>query len=177
MAGSYISSSLGPDERILHVARFHWWYTVSALGWVIVSILVSWLLLERITAPAARAFLDFPLIGPLGDHGQVKYLIAIGFCGFAGLQYAWAMMRKYTTEIAVTNMRLIYKTGWFSRHVQSINVNRIEGADMRQSVLGRAMNFGTVNIRGTGVGGVQMPPIAEPITFRQALIYAASGRA
>jgi len=56
-----------------------------------------------------------------------------------------------------------------ARHVAEINVDRIEGVDVAQGMLGRMMNFGFVAVRGMGVGEIVLPQIAEPVNFRRAI--------
>ena len=73
-----------------------------------------------------------------------------------------------TTEIAVTTHRVVYKRGLIARDTIEINFNRIEGLDIRQSILGLILNFGTVIIRGTGVGVQPMKYVAGPIELRKA---------
>jgi hypothetical protein len=46
-------------------------------------------------------------------------------------------------------------------------VDRIEGVNVLQGILGRIFNFGRVMIRGMGIGEVVLPPINDPIKFRR----------
>ena len=69
---------------------------------------------------------------------------------------------------------MIYKTGLISRYVGEISVNRIEGVNVLQSIMGRLLGYGTIIVRGMGVGEVRLPPIADPITFRRAIEKARS---
>jgi len=38
-----------------------------------------------------------------------------------------------------------------------------------QSIFGRLFNYGRLAIRGMGIGEVVLPPIEDPIVFRQAI--------
>ena len=84
------------------------------------------------------------------------------------------MIRKATTEIAVTSNRLVFKRGLIARQVGEINIDRIEGVNVLQSVLGRIFNYGRIMVRGMGVGEVTLPTIEDPITFRRAIEKARS---
>ena len=79
------------------------------------------------------------------------------------------MVIKATTEIAITNTRLVYKRGLVARHVGEMSIDRIEGVNVLQTILGRIFNYGRLAIRGMGIGEVVLPPIEDPITFRQAI--------
>jgi uncharacterized membrane protein YdbT with pleckstrin-like domain len=79
------------------------------------------------------------------------------------------MIRKWTTEIAVTTHRFVKKTGWFTLNTEEMALHNIEGVKVVQSFWGRMLNYGQIRIEGTGVDAVQLPTIADPIAFRRAI--------
>ena len=79
------------------------------------------------------------------------------------------LIHIWSTEIAVTNRRLIYKRGWISRRTDEINLNRIEEVNLRQGVLGRLLGYGKVVCKGTGAGDIELPVIGGPMAFKRAL--------
>ncbi|WP_052534334.1 PH domain-containing protein [Candidatus Phaeomarinobacter ectocarpi] len=79
-------------------------------------------------------------------------------------------MRKWTTELVVTNRRFIYKRGFISRRTDEFNAARIHAITLEQSLLGRLLGYGTLNVRGVDIGDFGLPAIAKPIEFRKALI-------
>ena len=79
------------------------------------------------------------------------------------------MIVRATTEIAVTNSRLIYKRGLVARYVGEMSIDRIEGVNVLQGVLGRLLGYGRIMVHGIGVGEVILPPLADPIGFRKAI--------
>lgn len=79
------------------------------------------------------------------------------------------LVRIWTTEIAVTNRRLIYKRGWIARKTDEINLNRIEEVNLEQGVLGRMLGYGKVFCQGTGAGEIDLPTMADPLRFKRAL--------
>jgi uncharacterized membrane protein YdbT with pleckstrin-like domain len=68
----------------------------------------------------------------------------------------------------VTTRRIVFKRGLIGRDTIEINFNRIEGLDIKQTVLGRILNFGAVIIRGTGIGVQPMRDVSAPIELRKA---------
>ena len=101
-------------------------------------------------------------------HWGIRVAAFVGFL-FSGWQCVKMMVVKYTTEICLTSDRLVLKRGAISRHVAEINVDRIEGVDVFQGILGRIMGFGFVAVRGMGVGEIALPQIADPVDFRKAI--------
>jgi uncharacterized membrane protein YdbT with pleckstrin-like domain len=102
----------------------------------------------------------------------MKAVLALIFLGIflVGIYIFFAMMiRKWTTEIAVTTHRFVMKTGWFSLSTQEMALHNIEGVKVMQSFWGRMLNYGTLRIEGTGVDAVQLPTIADPIALRRAI--------
>ena len=187
----YVQQSLGPQEEILMGARFHWMYTLQAIFWIMFGLAVGiamgyaaiWF---DISEEIRRTYGDLPdelrqkawEVIVIGRGGYLKLVwqmniaIRMGILSIfvVGLYlFAHMMLVKATTEIAVTNERLIYKKGLIARHVGELNVDRIEGVSVQQGVLGRFFNYGRVCIRGMGVGEVMLPPIESPIEFRKAV--------
>jgi len=80
-----------------------------------------------------------------------------------------ALFKQFTTEIAVTDRRIIYKTGFISRETAEMNMHRVETVAVEQSIVGRVLNYGTVDIRGTGAGIEDLKMIADPLALRSAI--------
>ena len=81
---------------------------------------------------------------------------------------AWA--RWYTTDIAVTDKRVIYKRGLISRRSIEMNVSKIETVDVEQGPLARVLGYGDVIIRGTGGTFEPLRHVAAPLNLRNAIL-------
>jgi uncharacterized membrane protein YdbT with pleckstrin-like domain len=79
------------------------------------------------------------------------------------------MIRKWTTELGVTSHRFVMKTGFLRLKTNEISLSNVEGVSVSQSFWGRLLNYGHLQIEGTGVGSVKVPDIADPVGFRRAL--------
>ena len=80
--------------------------------------------------------------------------------------WASALIRRATTELVVTDRRVILKRGIFSRQTIEMNRTKVESVDVDQTVMGRIMGYGTVIVRGTGGGLEPIRNIAHPLAFR-----------
>ena len=80
-----------------------------------------------------------------------------------------------TTEIALTNSRLIEKTGLVSRHARELQLSSVEAVELDQGVWGRLLGFGQVTVHGTGADTWTTPLLVDPVGFRRDLEYALSG--
>lgn len=142
---SYVQRVLQPGETVRHTASIHWivyWPGVLSLVLACVSLGFS--------ASAAQ--------------GKVLWQVAAGLFGAGAL---YLLIREWitwwTTEIAVTNLRVIYKTGFIRRRTNEMNMDKVESVRVDQSILGRILDYGDVSIIGTGEGGIgrHVPRSAE----------------
>ncbi len=129
----FASSVLAHDEYILHSAKFHWLYTLTASGLLL----------------------------------TLFWVFGLGIAIFAIM-----MIRKWTTELVVTNRRIIFKRGWIARRTEELALNRIEEIRLLQSVPGRLLQYGRVSIGGIGVSTITTPTIAHPLDLRKAIYEA-----
>ena len=84
----------------------------------------------------------------------------------------WAYVLLKGTELAITNKRIIVKTGLIARKTVEINLNKVESIQVEQSVWGRMLDFGTITVSGTGVASAPLERIAEPLAFRREFMRA-----
>lgn len=77
------------------------------------------------------------------------------------------MLDRYSDEFAITNKRIIVKTGLISRKTLEMNLNKIESVNVDQSILGRMLGYGSITIIGTGGTREEFPNITNPIEFRK----------
>lgn len=83
-----------------------------------------------------------------------------------------ALIRYKTTELAITNKRVISKSGFISRHTIELNINKVESIQVTQGIAGRLFNFGTLIISGGGNPQAPITGISDPLAFRKAFIEA-----
>ncbi|HEX4112964.1 MAG TPA: PH domain-containing protein [Stellaceae bacterium] len=150
---SYTEKVIQPGENVRFSGHVHW--IVYLRGVVIV-------LLGVIVAVILRRFDP----SPSGDI-SIPALVAIAaglFFGAISLAAAW--WRRLTTEVTVTDNRIIYKRGFIRRHTFEMNMNKVESVHVNQSVFGRMFDYGDIVIRGTGSSFEPLALIAHPLDFR-----------
>jgi len=81
-----------------------------------------------------------------------------------------ALIRYLTTELAITNKRVIAKFGFISRSTIEINLHKIESIQVNQGILGRIFNFGSIIVSGAGNPQAPVPGISNPLQFRRAFV-------
>jgi len=155
---------------LIHVGEFHWFYTLNAvlsIFWGIISCIVVLMVAHHVQGNYMGGFFSETFLGQIREVHPMVRLFAFLMFVMGLMRFAQMMIIKVTTEIAITNSRIIYKRGLVARHVGEMSVDRIEGVNVLQGIIGRIFNFGRVMIRGMGVGEVVLPPIDDPIKFRR----------
>ena len=149
----YVRKVLQPGETIVHVTQVHPIIFLPAISWLVAALV---LLIAALMA----------LSGDLRIGGEALS----AFCAIFALGSAIpALIRRISTELAVTDRRVIYKSGLLARHTLEMNRSKVESVDVDQSVFGRIFDYGDVLIRGTGVGFEPLQMIESPIEFRNAV--------
>ncbi|HKB84445.1 MAG TPA: PH domain-containing protein [Burkholderiales bacterium] len=103
-------------------------------------------------------------------------LVLLPVYGIGLLFWLWAWIVYSTTELAITNKRVIAKTGLIQRHTIEMFLEKIESIQVDQGVLGRLFDFGSVVISGTGVHSAPFRSIADPLSLRRNFMMAADAR-
>ena len=103
-------------------------------------------------------------------------VILLPLFGIGLLFWLWAWIVYSTTELAITNKRVVAKTGLIQRRTIEMFLEKIESIQVDQSVLGRMFNFGSVVISGTGVHSAPFKSISDPLELRKNFMMAADSR-
>ncbi len=139
----YIDETLGSDEKILHPVEFHWTHMFVAYCYLLIAV-ASLLMLS--VSPFALIF----------------FVSGI-------LLFIYRTIQYYSTERALTNRRVIQKKGFIARKVENISLQKIEEANLSQSIQGRLLGYGTVRLSGTGIGKIVLKDIDDPLKFMKSL--------
>jgi len=81
-----------------------------------------------------------------------------------------ALVKYHSTELAVTNKRVIAKFGFVRRQTIELNVAKIESVQVEQGVLGRMFDYGSIIVAGGGNPFEKVQGIANPLGFRRAFL-------
>jgi uncharacterized membrane protein YdbT with pleckstrin-like domain len=141
----YINEILQPDEKIVFTTTIHWMVYLPGIAmWVVTAIIYFY--------------------GTQYSSGWSLVALAIGLLAAFSTFRAW--FRRWTTEIDVTDRRIVFKRGFIRRHTVEMNMDKVESVDVDQSILGRIFDFGDIVVRGTGVGIEPLHNIQAPLQFR-----------
>jgi uncharacterized membrane protein YdbT with pleckstrin-like domain len=145
----YIEQNLVPGETVLYKTRLHWI--------VLVRPLVVGLLLGVI----GLAFVVGGYKAGAKDFGGMIFLGLLLLAG-AIVSVVGGLMRKNSTEVAVSNRRVLIKTGFISRKTIEVTLSKVESVGVDESTFGRMFGYGDVIVRGTGGTTEKFSRIANP---------------
>jgi uncharacterized membrane protein YdbT with pleckstrin-like domain len=145
---SYVKSNLIQGETLIYETGIHW----SALFWPFV--------LGILVIAGGVAFFFWQTFAGRIEMGTLLIAAAIVFL-------LYKIVQRGSTEIAVTNRRVIIKTGMAARRSLEIMLPKVESISVEESVWGRMLGYGTVMIHGTGGTPEPFQRIAHPNEFRQ----------
>ena len=137
--GEYISQNLQQGERVLYEAKvsLRSLYPAMAFG---VLLMLSVLF-----------------------NGLGALLILVVF----GAVFGALVLERKCTELAITDRQIICKYGLIRRETAELRLNYIEGIQLRQGVMGRIFDYGTIVISGVGTQKNVVPNIDKPLEFRR----------
>jgi acyl-coenzyme A synthetase/AMP-(fatty) acid ligase len=154
---SYVESHLVPGESVIYQTRLHW---IVMLGHVVLGYLLLGL---------PGAFLIYYGVSQTGIETKTLHTmesggIALLVCGV--LVILMGMARRNATEMALTNRRVLIKTGLVGRKTIELLLNKVESIEVSETVLGRMLGYGTIVVIGTGGTPEPFDNVAHPLEFR-----------
>jgi hypothetical protein len=153
--GSYTAATLQADEKPLHQTNIHW----MALSGSVVGAILTLIVIVPIAMFAAWK-----------NFYWAWFLVVIP----VGILVS-ASVTVRTSELVITDRRVLIKVGFIQRHTFEMFISKIESVAVFQSMLGRVFDYGTVTIRGTGGSSESFATIAAPLQFRDAIQLVQSG--
>ena len=151
-----IESQLQPGEEILYRAH------VTRLTLVPVAVMGGIALVA--TAVAYHFQNQQPVIA----------LILLAVAAIFGLVYLWKDFVRRANDYVLTNHRLIQESGILSRRSIDSRLDKINNVEYRQTLWGRLLNYGDVEIDTASDAGVAVfRNISHPLQFRNTILAAA----
>lgn len=159
---SYVSKNLMQGEKVVYRGKIHWFVLLPGL----IGVTFSGLLI-LLRSQLASAILNS------GNYDiNSKALTGFFFVGAILLlipslyRLAKDLLYRLTTELAITNKRIIAKFGFIKRYTTELNHSKVESLNVSQSIIDRLLDSGTIIVNGTGKEATPIPKIDDPLAFR-----------
>jgi uncharacterized membrane protein YdbT with pleckstrin-like domain len=144
----YVDKNLLPGEAVTYRAHLHPIIFATPAVLAVVGILL-----------VALGFINMTLI--------LLIVLGVLFLVAAVIVSLPRYVRLKSSEFAITDKRVLVKTGVVRRHTLELLLSKVETIGVEQGVLGRMLNYGTVTIVGTGGTKEPFKNIARPLEFRR----------
>jgi uncharacterized membrane protein YdbT with pleckstrin-like domain len=150
---NYVDQSLGEGEVVRHVTRKHWIIFVVPVFQIVIALILAGLGYK------------------IGDiwvwFGWLMKMLGLILLILGALHFLGAWLVRVTTELAVTDRKVIGKWGLIARRTIEQRLQKVDSIEVEQTILGRILGYGTVEVRGSGVSMTPLRMIAGPLTFRR----------
>jgi uncharacterized membrane protein YdbT with pleckstrin-like domain len=145
-------SQLLPGENLVLMEHPHWIVILKSLVAPIIVVI-------------AAAVIDLTVDNTgIPNFRTIATLAAIAF---AGLWLIVVWIRWQSTVYTLTNQRIKIETGVFSRQSKMIPIDRVQDCTTRQSLLGRMLGYGLVEVDSAGADGPEvLSHLPNPSSFR-----------
>lgn len=150
---SYVDSNLSKGEEVIVRAHVSW---LSFLTTIIISLFILFISLGAFMASAAAKE------GEARPNSFGWILLLLGLFMLLNV-----VIKIITTELALTNKRIIAKFGFIRRSTVELRLEKVESIGVDQSILGRILGYGTIVVKGTGGTATPIPSISKPLEFRR----------
>lgn len=154
---SYVEKHLISGETVQYQTNLHW---IVMLGHTGLAAFFT-------AAGIALLVFSFSTWHNAESHSTALIWLAVAAFAVAATLLGIGVVKRSATEMALTNKRVIVKTGLATRRTIELLLSRIESITVEEPPLGRMLGFGTVIIRGTGGTPEVFEKIAHPLEFRE----------
>ena len=94
-------------------------------------------------------------------QASVLFVFLVFFWGLA----TYGMVRF--SSLTINTNQILLRTGVFTRQTKGFSLNKIESVNIRQSILGALLGYGTLDITGTGGTHESIAYLSKPLTCRR----------
>jgi uncharacterized membrane protein YdbT with pleckstrin-like domain len=142
---SYIENNLMEDESLVHLTRLH------------PIILLSPAMAVSLLAGSLTLVQDLPIAQ------IIVLLLLLG----AAFRLCDRLVFFVSSEFGITTKRVLGKTGFIQRRSLDIVLAKVEAIRLSQSIVGRLLNYGDIEVTGTGGTEEVLRFIPDPLLFRK----------
>ncbi len=152
--GDYVDGALSQGEGIRYTARISLWQ-------------YPWHFLIGGALALTGLFRSLASLGAGSVGGGTGFYLLLLLVGL--LVFLWPLVARRSTELVITDKRLIAKYGVISTQSIEIRFDKIETVRVSQGLIGKMLNYGDVVVTGTGSTFDPIRGIADAMRFRAAL--------
>jgi uncharacterized membrane protein YdbT with pleckstrin-like domain len=135
---SYVEQNLTPGEQVVYETGLHW----IVLFWPV-------FFAALFTIPGLLILLGSIFNMKDKDAGGTA-IAGLVWLAAAGVFVLLGYLRWKATEFAVTNKRIVVKTGLLNRKTFELLLSKVESIGVEEGLMGRWLGYGLAVVKGTG---------------------------
>jgi uncharacterized membrane protein YdbT with pleckstrin-like domain len=147
-----MAGDLLPGENLIVRVHQHWIFVAKSLVLPVALLILV-------------ALADFTVIAASGHH--IRTFVSLAAIAVALLWLIVVWIRWQSISYTLTDQRIMLKSGIFSRSEKIIPIDRIQDCTTRQSIFGRMLGYGRVEVDAAGAQGAEiLLHLPHPGSFR-----------
>jgi uncharacterized membrane protein YdbT with pleckstrin-like domain len=162
----YVDRNLVPGETLLYRTRHHWLVLLGPAFAGLLLLVPGMALLGEAIATGDSAGL---VVGNATISPKMMAITGAILLAAAIITFSYGVVKRNATEMAVTNRRVLVKTGITSRRTLDLMLSRVESIGVEETTTGRLLGYGSVIVVGIGGTPEAFLMIAHPQEFRRAV--------
>ena len=166
----YVHKVIGADEKLILVTRLHWIYPLEGLIFFALTTVLGVFINDIMWVNAGYLLPDFEIdLHFISIKYSFYMMIPLAF-GLIGFLMFWSLFTSYiSTEIGLTNHRIIYKKGLFLIDVQQVELEDIRGEEINHGWLGWILGYGKIRFDCRFIDDVYLPATKNPYRLIKAV--------
>ena len=158
---SFIKKKLAKPSEVIQTSRMTKWLFFNEAVYMAIAVMITiigftWK--SNVNREIDFGFVTLPL---LAIAGIVAIVLVLVLCIFEWIPYI-------TTELALTNARVIGKRGWIAIQVLDTQLQNVDNIQVRFTILGRLFNYGDLVVE-TRSDKHCYKRIGAPLKFQRAV--------
>jgi len=145
---SYVDKNLMSGEKVTYRTKLHWVVFFRPAIWLLVALFF---------------FVKGSGIAEIQMFGMFVWLFVLT----AIIDGIGALIKYSTSEFGLSNKRVLMKAGFIRRNSIEVLLSKVEGIQVKQSILGRVLDYGSIIVSGTGGMNDPFHKITNPMKFRR----------
>lgn len=150
-----IKNNLLANEKVIFRTHLHWLYFISPSLVIVFG--------------CSLIIVSLQQKQNLGDFSNYIFYLGLITAIIGILSFLKEYIHHNTSEFVVTNQRVFVQEGVFRRKTTSMMLTQIEAVEVDQTLSARLLNFGHIEITGSGGAASKFTYIHKPEKFRRAI--------
>lgn len=174
---SYLHKSMQEGEHPFCRSHLHWIYLMAGIFWFAGFTVLGWTVDYNLWVRFGQYIPAYEI-----NASYLRIAFAPGWIGW-GLTLGGAfilaneIIKFLTTDLIMTNKRLLYKTGFIKIKVDATDIGDILGVHIDQGWFGQFFGYGKIHLDCRFIDDVYIPYVKNPYGIMKALQKAKAGEA